>query len=154
MKINFIKTSSDHVLSCERKDGSITWRHITPFFISHDLCHIAVETTIPLRNAFFGMIANGIDISEFDRPKDQRTIQLNDEALLAEHLVNLLTIEYSQGKIENFVEILSSIYKENGGASLNNIITEKKLEQIRNKFNELMVQWQSVPANGSMTLEL
>lgn len=152
MEIIFTKTSNDQVLSCKRKDGSVTWRHIIPFFISHDLCHIAVESTVPLKNAFFGMVAEGADISDFDLPKEQRTFQLSEEAILAEHLVNLLTIEYSQGKMENFLEVFSAIYDEHVGTSLYKIITEEKLEEVRTKFNGLMQQWSSLAENNSITL--
>ena len=152
MEIILSKPAGDPVLSCKRRDGSVTWKHIITFFISHDLCHVAVETIVPLKNAFFGMVAAGIDIGDFDLPKEQRNFQLNEEAILAEHLVNLLTIEYSQGKMENFLDVFSSIYEEHVGTNLYKIITEEKLEEIRARFNELMQQWSSLPENETMTL--
>ena len=152
MEIVLSKSANDQVLSCKRKDGSVTWKHIMTFFISHDLCHVAVETTVPLKNAFLGMIASGVDIGDFDLPKEERNFQLNEEAILAEHLVNLLTIEYSQGKMESFLDVFSNIYEEHIGTSLYKIITEEKLEEIRNGFNELMQRWASLPENNTMTL--
>src|SRR5258705_5601115 len=133
MEIKLTKNpSGDHVLSCKRNNGTITWKHVSNFFISHDICHYAVETVVPFKNAFFGMVAAGIDIENFDLPKDQRNFQLSEEATLAEHLVNLLTIEHSQGKMENFLDIFSNIHDEHVGISLYKIITDKKLEEIRN----------------------
>lgn len=152
MEILFTKSGNDQILSCKRKDGSVTWKHIIPFFISHDLCHVAVETTVPLKKAFFGMVAAGVDIGDFDLPKEQRNFQLSEEAILAEHLVNLLTIEFTQGKMENFLEIFSAIYEEHIGTGLYKIITEEKLEDIRNRFSELMQQWNSLPENDTMHL--
>ena len=152
MEINFTKPNSDQVLSCKRKDGSATWKHIIPFFISHELCHVAVETTVPLKNAFFGMVAAGIDIGDFDLSKEQRNFQLSEEAILAEHLVNLLTIEFAQGEMGNFLEILSAIYDEQVGTGLHKIINEEKLKEIRSRFNELVQQWGSLPENNTMTL--
>ena len=153
MEIKLTKNSSgDHILSCKRNDGTITWKQVTNFFISHDICHYAVETVIPFNNAFFGMVAAGIDIENFDLPKDQRNFQFSEEAILAEHLVNLLTIEISQGKMENLLELFSGIYEEHVGTNLYKIVTKEKLEEIRTKFSGLMQQWRSLPENQTMTL--
>lgn len=152
MEIVLLKSAGDQVLSCKRMDGSVTWKHIITFFISHDLCHVAIETIVPLKNAFFGMVAAGVDINDFDLPKEQRNFQLSEEAILAEHLVNLLTIEYSQGKMENFLDVFSGIYEEHLDTKLYKIITEEKLEEIRTRFNELMHQWNALPENNTITL--
>jgi len=153
MEIRFIKhTNGNHVLSCKRNDGSETWKHVSDFFISHDIAHYTAETIIPLNNAFFGMIATGIDISEFDLPRDQRNVQLTEEAILAEHLVNLLVIEFSQGKMENFLEVFSGIYKEHIGTDLYQLVTELKLGEIRNRLEELMQQWYAMEETKTMTL--
>ena len=153
MEISFTKNSNkDHVLSCKRKDGSVTWRHIIPFFISHDICHYSVETIVPLKNAFYGMVAGGTDISDFELPGEERNFELSEEAILAEHLVNLLTIELSQGKMENFMEMFAGIYEERVGTNLYTLITETKLEKIRSAINSLMQQWNSLEETKTMTL--
>jgi hypothetical protein len=153
MEIKFTKKlSGDHVLSCKRNDGTETWRHVSNFFISHDICHYAAETIIPLNNAFFGMVAAGTDIENFDLPKEQRNFQLTEEAILAEHLVNLLTIEVTQGKMENFLDVFSGIYEEHVGTKLYLLITENKLEEIRNKCVDLLQQWNLLEETKTMNL--
>ena len=146
------KETGDSVLSCKRKDGTETWRHIIHFFAAHDLCHYAVEKTFPLKNAFYGMVAAGINITDFDLPADQRKFEIPEEAIFAEHLVNFLTIEYSQGKMENFTDVFSAAYKPDPGNDLLLRLTPEKLDQIRNIFNELMDQWNSLTPNQSMNL--
>jgi len=153
MEIKLTKNASgDHILSCKRNDGTITWKHVSNFFISHDICHYAVETVVPLNNAFFGMVAAGTDIENFDLPKDQRNFQLGEEAILAEHLVNLLTIEISQGKMENLLEVFSGIYEEHVGTKLYQLITEIKLEEIRHKLSDLVQKWRLLEETKTMTL--
>ena len=127
-------------------------KHVNNFFISHDICHYAAETVIPLKNAFFGMVAAGINIENFDLPKEQRNFQLTEEAILAEHLVNLLTIEVTQGKMENFLEVFSGIYEEHVGTKLYRLVTENKLEEIRNKITDLLQQWNLLEETKTMTL--
>ena len=113
MEILFTKTGLDEdVLSCKRKDGTVTWTHVSRFFILHDLCHYVVEDSLLLKKAFFGMLANGTDITEFELPKDQRRIELTSEALFAENLVNLLVIDYTQGRMDNLLGIFRETYEE------------------------------------------
>lgn len=152
MEILLIKGASgnEHVLSCKRKDGSMTWKHVSPFFIMHDICHYAVETVIPFHEAFFGMIKKGTDITEFELPKEERSIALGAEALLTEHLVNLLVIEYTQGEMDNFLEILKATYEIDDKTI--DLITEKKLNEIRIAYYGLMKKWNDLPERKTMTL--
>jgi len=87
-----------------------------------------------------------------DLPKEQRNFQLTEEPILAEHLVNLLTIEVTQGKIENFLDVFSGIYEEHIGTKLYRLVTENKLEEIRNKLTELLQQWNLLEETKTMTL--
>jgi hypothetical protein len=153
MEILLIKgaSSNEHVLSCKRKDGSITWKHVSPFFIMHDICHYTVETIMPFHEAFFGMIKKGADITEFELPKEERSSSLTSEALLTEHLVNLLVIEYTQGKMDNLLEILRATY-EIGDDKTIDWITEKKINEIRIAYYELMKKWNALPEREIMTL--
>ena len=152
MEILLIKgaNGNEHVLSCKRKDGSMTWKHVSPFFIMHDICHYAVETVMPFHEAFFGMIKKGTDITEFELPKKERSIALSSEALLTEHLVNLLVIEYTQGEMDNFLEILKATYEIDDKTI--DLITEKKLNEIRTAYYGLMKKWNDFPERETMTL--
>jgi hypothetical protein len=85
-------------------------------------------------------------------PKDQRNFQLSEEAILAEHLVNLLTIEISQRKMENLLEVFSGIYEEHVGTKLYQMITEVKLEEIRHNLFGLVQQWKLLEGTKTMTL--
>jgi len=152
MEILFTKTGSgEDVLSCKRKDGTTTWTHVTKFFILHDLCHYSIETTLSLKKAFFGMLAAGTDITEFELPKEQRPFELTSEALFAEHLGNLVVIDYTQGRMDNLIGIFRETYDDAGSALLN-LINEEKLENIRKNFASLIQQWQSVPERESLKL--
>ena len=52
-----------------RADGTVTWqRHsgsLALVFPSHDLTHYAVEQPLGYAGAFFGLVADGWDISDF-----------------------------------------------------------------------------------------
>ncbi|MDP9178723.1 MAG: hypothetical protein M3O61_13655, partial [Gemmatimonadota bacterium] len=59
-------------LACVRADGSTTWQRqdgqLGVFFPPHDLTHYAIEAVLGYRNAFYGLIADGWEISDFDTP--------------------------------------------------------------------------------------
>jgi hypothetical protein len=153
MEISFTKNSGkSHIISCRRNNGTVTWMQNSSFFITHDLCHYAMETKLGLKKAFYGMLAAGIDINDFDLPKDQRTFQLTEEALFAEQMVNLLTIEYSQGCIENFSEKLKEILIKDKYVSAPPVIKPEQLDEIRSFYETLMNQWVLLPEGETINL--
>ena len=141
MEISFIKSENDqHIISCKRKDGSVTWMHNSRFFIMHDLIHYSVETTLNLRTAFYGMLSSGTDIRDFNVPKERRTVQLSNEAIFAEQMVNLLGIEHTQGRIENFIQLLMDACRKDAIKILPDL-KETDLNKIRISVEQLMQQW-------------
>lgn len=153
MEISFTKGGNkNHIISCNRKNGTSTWMHSSSFFITHDLCHYAVETKLALKKAFYGMLEGGIDINDFELPKGQRMFQLTEEAIFAEHMVNLLTIEYSQGRIENFIQTLKEGYIKENNASTPPEIEPEKINDIRNLFEGLMNKWTLLPEGDTLIL--
>ncbi len=100
------------VLTLTRSDGTTTWSKIPPGLEYHDLAHYAVESVLHLKNSFYGMIETGVEISDFE-DKD-KTPELLPEALVTEHLVNLLQTEVmNQGSKLDLITMLSEILEEN-----------------------------------------
>lgn len=81
-------------LTLERADGTTTWqrqeRH-AEFFAHHDLTHFAVETTLALHGAFYGLVASGWEFDDFSPPYPRGPIPR--EALWAETVVGMLDAE-------------------------------------------------------------
>ena len=153
MEISFTRNgANNHIISCRRLDGTVTWMQIDSFFIVHDLCHYAVESILELKNAFYGMLASGIAITDFELPKEKRMFNLTAEALLTEQIVNLLTIEYNQGPIENFLETLSKVCKKNKVPVPVKKLDKFYLQQIRQSVELLMNRWQLLPEGETITL--
>lgn len=153
MEISFTRRASkDHIISCKRNDGTVTWMHSDSFFITHDLCHYAVESGLALKKAFYGMLASGTDINDFELPKEKRTFKLTDEAIFTEQMVNLLTIEHSQGRMEDFLDKLNKVCSKDTVLSVLPAIKQEDLESIRQSFEILMNQWHLLPEGKSMTL--
>ncbi|MCX6316917.1 MAG: hypothetical protein NTW29_06485 [Bacteroidetes bacterium] len=146
------KAAGKAILSCRRSDTDITWKHTDTFFVYHDLCHYTVETILPLKNGFYGMLSAGTDITEFDLPAPQRTVHLNSEALFAEHLVNIFLIDHSQGRIGNVKELVANSFPESAENGLLSLLTNEKTTSIRQQYDLLIQEWQRVSENESLHL--
>jgi hypothetical protein len=96
LKIRLKKRSDGSAaLTCERADGSVTWQRqegsLGMVFPSHDLTHYAVETALGYDQGFFGLVADGWDISDFASPWSRGPIPA--QALEVELIVGLLDMQ-------------------------------------------------------------
>ena len=137
------------ILKCIRADKSETWSKLHLNTEYHDLAHIAVEKGLGFTNAFYGLIAQGIDIGDFELPEHQKPAGLTGtnlpkESIITEHLVNLLTIEqFNAEKPINFIEETQKILKENK-LPYPDRLTEETLNIIRTEYTHLISEWKSI----------
>jgi hypothetical protein len=89
------RSDGSAALTCEREDGSVTWQRqegsLGMVFPSHDLTHYAVETALGYEHGFFGLVADGWDLSDFASPWSRGPIPA--EALEVELIVGLLDMQ-------------------------------------------------------------
>jgi hypothetical protein len=141
------------VLRCERTDGSVTWRRHpeknSRFFPAHDLTHYAIETTLGFRNAFYGLVADGWDLSDFGHPWPRG--HLPAEAAVAEFLVGCLDLERMAGTPQTADEVNARGADQCGGAW--RPITGEQLARARALAHELIAQWRALPPDGEIALE-
>lgn len=155
MKIIFTKKEEgQHLINCKRKDGTETWMKLSTFFVMHDLMHFALESEFGFNSAFYGMIENGVAISDFELPKEIRKFELTSEAILAEHLVNLLLIECTQGVFENFEKELSKSVKNNPNLIIPDFLNNVRIDIVRNNFNTLANKWKALETESNLELKL
>jgi len=137
------------VLECIREDGSSTWSKLHQGTVSHDIAHYAVETVLGFTKAFYGIIASGFNIDDFELPKNERPealkpSQLDASALQTEHIVNLLQVEFfNSGENQDFIAELTTILSENHIPFPENL-NSKTLKSIRTLFSNLLQQWNSL----------
>src|SRR5436190_2800556 len=92
LKVQFARgKDKKDVLSVVRADGSQSWQHQQPGIPVHDLTHFAIESTLGLKNGFYGLLAQGWDITRLT-DKDVRSI-LPAEGLWTEFVVGLVQTE-------------------------------------------------------------
>ncbi len=145
------KTDGTAALTCTRADGSTTWQRqdeqLGQFFPFHDLTHYAVESVLGLRLAFFGLLADGWDITDFDKPglKDR----MPPDGLLAEMIVGYFDLERATGhrlSADDCNAKLRAFYADRelvfpAGFS----VDDAQLDAVRARRDELFARWRAAP---------
>jgi hypothetical protein len=157
--IVFSKHKGVPVLTCTRDDGSVMHsksRH-GEFFGPHDLLHYAVEATLGLRSAFFGLINQGRSVEDFDRPG--AAARLPDEANHAEHMVNQLMQEErfeSPRDAAEFNRLLraSVAAGRKPPSTQPPRLSQDQLTLIRARFAELLARYRKLEDGDRLELQL
>ena len=151
------KTDGAAALSCIRADGSTTWQRqdgqLGTFFPLHDLTHYAVETVLGFKRAFYGLLAEGWDITRFAEPGTSR--QLPEEAGLAEVLVGFFDVERATGTratAEDFNWKIETYYDEHATPTPTFRMTDDQLDRIRALRADLFARWHAVQPGDSLEL--
>ncbi len=90
-------------MTIERDDGTSTWQTGTAFFVAHDITHFAVESTLSIANAFFGLINQGWDIASFAEKArgSAKARPLPSEAHFVEILVGILDMQRADATLSD-----------------------------------------------------
>ena len=151
------KSDGSAALSAVRADGTTTWQRqegqLGRFFPLHDLTHYAVETTLGFRRAFFGLLAEGWDLSDFGKTSS-KNLQLG-EAGLAEVIVGFFDLERATGIVETADALgdrIRSYYGDRGLACPECSITQDQVARIRERRAELFASWRALPAGQAIQL--
>ena len=157
LKIQLTKrTDGAVVLKCTRDDGTVTWQkqegQHAGFFPLHDLTHYAVEIELGIRNAFYGLIAQGWSIDDTTGKGARGT--LPPIAVFVENVVGVLDAERGSGArwtAEEFNESTAR-FAENNGRAAPRVLSEDELARIRKRRAELFTQWSKLPVGESLEL--
>ncbi|HYK82467.1 MAG TPA: hypothetical protein VEU55_04930 [Gemmatimonadales bacterium] len=150
------KSDGSAALSCLRADGSVTWQRQDGqqgrFFPLHDLTHYAVETVLGHRRGFYGLVAEGWDLTDFGTPWPRGP--LPPEALASELLVGFLDSERAAGvewSASEFQATAATHYAERGLA-VPGALTDADLRRVRAERGRLFAQWAALPAGETLEL--
>lgn len=153
-------TKKEHqpsVFKCIRSDETETWMKITQLFtLEHDLVHYAIETTLNFQQAFYGLLMQGYNITDFETPRHLRLpallpANLPLEAQQAEMLVNLFQTDlHNEEDIADFISVAQFTFQTQSVPFPG--ITEQEVAQIRNNIRALLQEWHKL--SDGETLEL
>ena len=157
LKITLAKNSNKpSVLSCTREDGSTTWTSVYPGLELHELAHYVVEQRLELNNYFYGLLAQGYNIEDFELPKDERPTELMPsnlpvESLVVEHMVNLLQVGFNSEDYD-FFQTLQSVLAEKQ-LPLPEQVDESMAQQLQAELRLWWQKWTNLGVNDKLELE-
>ena len=153
MTIRFTKgRGKPDVLACVRDDGSTTWTRLHPGLVQHDLVHYALESTMDLREAFYGLVARGIDITAFERPREERGFDLPVQAVQAEFVVGLLQTEMADGqRCEDFLGTLRVMVAEKD-VPAPDWLSDADVVRVREAVQRILGQWYVLEPGAGLEL--
>ena len=156
LKLILKKKSPRTIFELHRKDKSSIFSKIHPGMELHELGHWAVESSLALEDAFFGLISEGYTIEDFEKPRDQRPValmpkNLSASAIFVEHYVNLLMTELNSGINHNFFEQLNEICNSKR-IDIPNQFKKERVEQIRSLYLEKVNLWKDLELGKEMVL--
>ena len=150
------KTDDSAALSCRRGDGSVTWQRQDGqqgrFFPLHDLTHYAVESVLAHLRGFYGLVAEGWDLTDFGHPWPRGP--LPGGALAAELIVGFLDRERAAGEEWSAAQFNASAatYYAQHRLRDSSVVTDEDLELVRDKRRALFAQWAALPAGETLEL--
>ena len=142
-------------LTLTRDDGTSTWQRLPAGQAQHDLTHYAVETCLGLTHGFYGLVAAGRNISDFE---DRETRGSTEEAILTEFLVNQVLLEHATGQfadVGEFNNVMLTTLRNHGDGDLaraHRPLTAQELEAVRVNARELWREWRRTDPGADMTL--
>lgn len=144
-------------ITCERDDGTSTWQRqegmIGQVFPAHDMTHYAVETTFGYTEGFFGLVADGWDMSDFTAPWPRGPIP--DEAQQVELLVGLLDMQRRMMADWNAADLLEQgrLYvASRGDRVVLPSLTDAMLTKVQGLRAEVFANWNSVEPGETLEL--
>jgi len=156
-----IKKSKDGSasLTCIRSDGSSTWQRqegqLGAVFPPHDLTHYAIEATLGYYNAFYGLIAEGWEFSDFGTPYPRGP--LPRAAREVEALVGALDLERMTGQRSSSVELNDQVRfalnRDRSSGVPARELTDEELAQVREVRADLFARWWAVEPGSTLELQ-
>jgi len=149
-------------LTCTRRDGSSTWQRqagsLGMVFPPHDLTHFAVETTLGYGGAFYGLIADGWEISDFAKPWARGPIPA--EAREVETLVSVFesitrrVASPTAAEVNSWAEeyVASRNAAKPGSADPLRELTADEIERVAQTRTALLDQWSSLAPGEALEL--
>ena len=149
MELIFKKGNAKNSITCRRPDGTATWMEADTFMILHDLTHYVVETCLHIKSGFYGLLAQGLGITDFEKKQKIKPADLPPDGIRAEVLVNLFLTERNDNReIEDFnseYRELSKKYKLSAET-----IDDGSLLKVREGVDAIVKKWKALPAGESL----
>ena len=140
------RTDGAVIFELRRADGTSTWQKRTgptaEFFAIHDLTHYAVETTLRLDAAFYGLVSAGWELDDFGNGWPRGPLPA--EALAAEVIVGRLDAHRAGQPLTAAVcNDAARDYFAERGITAPVQVTDSQLDAVRARLSDLVSRWRA-----------
>ena len=149
MEITFKKENTGNTVTCKRPDGTSTWMAAETFMVAHDLTHYVIETTLNAQQGFYGLLAQGIDITDFEKRQKISPASIPPEGIRMEILVGLFLTERNDRRpLVDF----NATYRETCEKFelANESLPEPLLQSMRKEIDEIIKKWNNLPIGSCL----
>ncbi len=157
LRIHLVKDKDGSVLlRCHRADGSATWQRNDgargSFFVVHDLTHYVVETMLGHRRGFWGLVADGWNVTDFGAPWPRGPMPADMDP--SELIVGFLDAERA-GRVTwtaaDFNDKAEKYFASHGVVTTV-ALTDPELVAIRARLHDLVTWWTLLPDGDTLEL--
>jgi hypothetical protein len=146
-----------HSLVCVRADGTMTMQHhAREFFPLHDLTHYAVESVLSYRRGFYGLVADGWDLSDFGTPWPRGRLPADLDPV--ELVVGAFDRSRATGdelRANDLNKELASWFLEHAPErGLPSQISAQQVDRIRQLADELHARWRMLAPGDALELAM
>ena len=157
LRIQLVKEKDGSILlRCHRADGTTTWQRNDgsrgSFFVVHDLTHYAVETILGHRRGFWGLVADGWNVTDFGAPWPRGPIPADMDP--SELIVGFFDGERAGGVRWTAADFNDKAekYFSNQGVAKTLSLSDAELDAIRARLHELTDRWSLLPRGETLEL--
>ena len=117
--------------------------------VVHDLTHYVVETQLKVQDGFYGLLARGLDITDFEKKQKITPASIPAEGIRMEILVGLLLTERNDGRLlGDFNDLYLSICQK--FQLPKEPLPKKLLAPLRNGIDETIKNWNKLPVGSCL----
>lgn len=147
--------SGEAVVTFVRADGSSTSGQLgaAAFGATHDLAHFVVETTLHTRAGFYGLLASGWDIADFERRGAAREIP--DDAIALECAIGQLTnfiFNGTEPAAAEFNWLVAEALRAVRPAGRAPVFDDATLRAMSEQLRALVKRWRELPPGDTLEL--
>jgi hypothetical protein len=150
------KNDGEPVVTFVRADGSSTSGRLGSggFGAVHDLTHYVVERSLALRSGFFGLLAQGWQMGDFNAPG--AAARVPDEAIVAEcvvgQLANVVLGDQPLDPAEFNWLVAGAVAAVRPGATVP-VLSSETLSRVHRQLLRLLDEWRALPPGRVLELE-
>lgn len=148
MKIEIKNKGQRNELICHRENGTLVKSNLGPNVPYHDIAHFVVESSLKLKDGFYGNISKGYSVAELSDKEIIKTLPV--ESMVAEIITRALQSLYSGATELNQLADLVELEFRAQSIQYTLNLTDEDILQLLSEYELLIQKWDETAEGGSI----